>query len=765
MQTSVRPPRSAGDARLEAALKDLGFAIKSLQLYPATSPVVRRAVERSCESLAELLDGGRLALEVTPRFLRRGDTEVGPGNALVEQLARRLHGHGIARLHFDPRLNASSLQRLAELVAADRHDYDERGGLDVVFGEERPPGIHAEFLELDRLFDESAEEEAEDIWVALLEGFSVAADVEDVDWALLANNVDRLQDFVAWVAANIDDIAERTGYEGIDVYKFIVEQIGTIATALGSEHVNFLVLAVRRVFDRIDPDTLVDLLADPYEIEVRADVPESTDSMTLADFLGGAGTSGNAPPSLGGERRTVDIAQVIACGLEPGQAQELILHTMRTRGESSARLYGLFSRLMDGRDERVAVARRVRGMLEQEIVESEGDSTLLDNWPRLADALEGEAPARFVSAEYNQSLQTLLADDSLRGVWDVDRIRPRLSEMKPSFVVQRKALVLADVLEIEDDDERFRTIARELEKALHEAALHDHYFLVSSLLLSVQEVAEDDTRSAAQREAARAIVEGFYRPDVLRELLRNALAGTGGEVDAIVKIIRRRSEEAVPVLLDTLADEDTRRVRQRLLQILTALGDTAIDAVLERLDDERWYFLRNLLLLIGEGGDEEQVDRIVPLTRHEDVRVRSQAIDAIIKIGGASAAPALVAATEDPDEEIRITALHGLGFHRSQEGVERLRQTLGLPNFRGGNSALIKTAAIALGRLGDQESRARLVALARKPWFFAAQRRPATEAAEWAVGALDNERATAPPEPVALRQLRPGKGQRKVRLR
>ncbi|MGD8329989.1 MAG: HEAT repeat domain-containing protein [Acidobacteriota bacterium] len=764
MQTSASSPRSDGDARLEAALKDLGFAIKSLQLYPPTSPVVRQAVERSSASLVELLDGGRLSLEVTPRLLRRGNTEVGAGNPLVQQLARRLHGHGFARVHFDPRLDAASLQRLAEMVAADRGEYDERGGLDVVFGEERPPGIHAEFLELDRLFDETAEEEVEDIWDALLEGFAEEAEIENVDWASLANNVERLQDFVAWVATNVDDIAERTGYESIDVYKFVVEQIGGIAAALGSEHVNFLVLAVRRAFEQIDKETLVDLLADPYEVEVRGESGDSSASMTLGDFLGGAGASGDRSV-MPEERSTVDITRFIASGLDLEQAQELILHTIRTRGESSARLYGLFSRLMEGRQDRLALARRVRGLLEQEIFETEGDSSLLDNWPRLVDALEGEAPERFVSTEYNQALQALLADDSLRGVWDVDRIRPRLTEMKPSFVVQRKALVLADVLEVEDDDERFGVIVRELGKALHEAALHDHYFLVSSLLVSLQGLVDDEARSTAQRDAAGEVLEGFYQPDVLREMLRKALAGTGREVDAIVKIVRRRADEVVPVLLDTLADEDTRRVRQRLLQILTALGDSAIDGVLDRLDDERWYFLRNLLLLLGEGGGEEQVVRIIPLTRHADARVRSQAIDTIVRLGGPTVPEALVAATEDPDEGTRISAVHGLGFHSSPRGVERLRALLALGNLRGQNSAVIKTAAIALGRLKDEQSRARLTALARKPWFFARQRQPVTEGARWALGALDNQRPGTPPEAASLRQLRPGKRARKRRLR
>jgi len=755
MQTSARSQEGAGDARLEAALKDLGFAIKSLQLYPPTSPVVRDAVERSSGSLAGLLAGGPLVLEVTPRLLRCGDAEVGTSNSLVEQLARRLHGHGVARLHLDTGLDASSLQKLAELVAVDPRDYDERGGLDVVFGEERPSGIHVEFLELDRLFEARGGQQATDIWDALLGGFSTSGGSMEGGWSLVANNADRLEDYVSWVASNVDDIVERTGYDAVDVYRLVVDKLGGISAALGSEHVNFLVLAMRRIFEKIDPDTLVELLADPREIEVREQSEESSDSMTLGDFLKDPGTAAAAPPANPGERPTIDITKVIASGLDSEQVQDLILHTMRTRSESSARLYGLFSRFMEEREDRGAVARRVRGMLEYEIVESSGDAKLLDNWPRLAEALEGDAPRRFVSVEYDQSLQKLLADNSLRGVWDVDRIRPRLSEMKPAFVVQRKALVLADVLAVEDDDDSFRTIARELGKALHEAALHDHYFLVSSLLGSVQAIADDEARSKAQREAAQDVVEGFYRPEVLREMLRNALAGTGREIEAIVKIIERRSREAVPVLLDTLADEDTRRVRQRLMQVLTALGDSAINAMTERLDDERWFFLRNLLLLLAEGGDEEQSARIVPLTRHEDARVRSQAIHTIIKLGGDGVADALVAASDDPDEEIRVTALHGLGFYRSESGIERLRMLLELPNFRGQNSAVVKAAAIALGRLKDQDSRAQLAALSLRPWLFAAQREPATEAALWALEALDNEHPPVPPEAASLRQLHP----------
>ena len=756
MQAAVHSPGGVKDDHLVAALKDLGFAVKSLQLYPPTSPVVRTAVDRSYASLAALLDGGRLTLEITPSFVRHGDTEVGAGNALVEQLSKRLHGHSIARLHFDSLVAKNSLQTLAELVAADRKEYDQHGGLEVVFSNNPPTGVQAEFLELERLFDGEAEREVEDIWVALLDGFSNAADVEDVDWASLANNAERLQDFVGWLTENVDGIAQRTGYENIDVYKFVVEHMGSIAAGLGSENVNFLVLAMRRIFDRVDPDTLIELLIDPLEVEVEGEEPGSAGAPSLSEFLGEAGTSSLDSGGARADGRTIDITGLIASGLEPSQAQELILHTMRTRKESSARLYGLFSRLMEGREERIPAARRVRGLLQQQIAESDGDLNMLDDWPRLADVLDGEAPERFISSAYDTTMQALLVDDSLKGVWDVDRIRPRLGEMRPAFVVQRKALVLAAVLDIEEDEERYQTIARELEKALHELIVHDHYDLALQLLLRIQDVLDDPAKAGTQKQIAESIIDGFYKPDVLRQLLRNALGRADRQGDAIIKILRHRTEKAVPVLLDTLADENTRRVRQRLLQILNSLGETAIAAVAERLDDERWYFLRNLLLLLGESGDQSQLNHVVPLAQHGDARVRRHAIEAIIKLGNKRSSALLLTATDDPDEDVRLVAIYGLGFHASQRGVKRLRRLLRLPNLRGQNTPIVKTAAIALGRLKDTDSASQLSALAQKAWLFPARRQAACEAATWAITALGTDKPGVPPEPAALRGLRPG---------
>jgi hypothetical protein len=83
--------------------------------------------------------------------------------------------------------------------------------------------------------------------------------------------------------------------------------------------------------------------------------------------------------------------------------------------------------------------------------------------------------------------------------------------------------------------------------------------------------------------------------------------------------------------------------------------------------------------------------------------------------------------------------------------------------LRGQSTSLVQTAAIAVGRLGDTESRPALTRLARRPWFFRERRKPAREAAAWALRALDGDGGGKAPDAGMFADVKPGA--RTLRLR
>jgi len=752
-------PPAESLARLEVALRDLGFAVKSLQLYPTTSPVVKGAIERSHRSFAPLLSRGHLHLEITPGFIRVDEHLIGAATPVVEQLARRMHGRGIAKLHFDGRLEPASLQALSEILAMEQKAIDELGGIEKMFADFRPAGVLAEFLDLGLLFGDGDQDREEDVWEAILHGYPGATtDDEDVDWEALTQSVERLEDFVGWLAANLDAVAERTGYENIDVLRFVLDRLGSISSSLTSDHVNLLVLAVRQAFDQFDPEVLVELLADPVEIEVDGEDEDGVAALSVSGFLSGA--SAETP-----ERRTIDIGTYIAGGLEPEQAEKLILHSLRTRQPSTPRLYGLFEQLTHGRPERGEMVQHIEEFLNDEVAQGADRSEFLANWPRLFEVLNGEAPQRFLSREYEAGLQQLLTPSDLDNAWPIERIEPRLSEMAAPFISLRKSLMVARLLDHEMDDDSYRRLSLEFERSLGGLLRETQFRTLNKLLKELFKASRDTDRPAARREIAGGIVERFYTSETVTTLVEASLGRPHDEVESVVEIIRARGAQAIPLLLDALADEQRRRVRQRLLRILTDMGDEVGEIVVERFDDDRWFVLRNLAMILGEVGDPSMVEHLSSMFDHADARVRQEAIASAIQLGGPHAPSLLARALGDDDPTAYLMGIHGLGFHGAPNCLPLLRKLLRAPNLRGQSTSLIQVVAVALGRLGDEPSRPDLKRLSRRPWFYPARRGPARDAAAWALEALAGKPRRSAPEPGAFAELQPGVGARRRLLR
>ena len=111
------------------------------------------------------------------------------------------------------------------------------------------------------------------------------------------------------------------------------------------------------------------------------------------------------------------------------------------------------------------------------------------------------------------------------------------------------------------------------------------------------------------------------------------------------------SLDGYAVLLDALIASNSRAARRKLLDRLTRTTLDVTPLLVARLDDERWYVQRNLLLLL------ERLRRVpadFPLTRwvqHADARVRYQALSLQLKLPRSREA-AVRAALEDAEPSV-----------------------------------------------------------------------------------------------------------------
>jgi hypothetical protein len=186
-----------------------------------------------------------------------------------------------------------------------------------------------------------------------------------------------------------------------------------------------------------------------------------------------------------------------------------------------------------------------------------------------------------------------------------------------------------------------------------------------------------------ERAIDRAIDAGKFRS--LCWLLSSPPAGSGTVADALRKkltapstiatlvareplddesldaVLPAISIDGYQVLLDALMTTENRVTRRKLLDLLPLTRLDAAPLIVARLEDERWYVQRNLLLLL------ERLGRVPPgfsatrWTRHPDGRVRYQALALQLTLPEERES-ALRSALEDRDE--RVTRLGLRAYQR-----------------------------------------------------------------------------------------------------
>ena len=124
------------------------------------------------------------------------------------------------------------------------------------------------------------------------------------------------------------------------------------------------------------------------------------------------------------------------------------------------------------------------------------------------------------------------------------------------------------------------------------------------------------------KETADAIMTRLMHPDTIARFI----AREPVDFASLDQLLPKLSIDAHRVLLDALANTDNRRTRRKLLDRLAhARVDVGVLAV-ERLNDERWFVQRNMLVLLHASGRIPPSFSAAPWTTHSHQHVRYEAI-------------------------------------------------------------------------------------------------------------------------------------------
>ncbi|HZI94717.1 MAG TPA: HEAT repeat domain-containing protein [Patescibacteria group bacterium] len=742
-------------------LKDFCLALKNVSLYSVDHPRGREYLDRAYESLRRLIGerrettltraDGRLYLDGTLLDRDRG---------LSQQFVDDLNARNVDSLVFHSTITPEEHQGLIRAMMAKPDAVSEKGGFDQI------------------LMDEGVSS------VKTNSGRSMRQR-ESVDNGLLGE---------AGLSAFLMHQVRSTGvFHGTPAESATSRLDGTPMPTVTSVLQRDPVALTRAIEEMArsrenppsTPEAMAELIADTLErLAERAIEEHQRDREEILADVGRAAVASDPevhPPLFLEKAGPRSIRKNLASavdGLPPDQIAELVAaHYPRAEGDFR-RLTEILNRTLIWRDHRAAALVSLEAKMVAQGLSQEDYRELVDHlaWSevnvnrRLELLYKGDYLWRVDFSRFKEVLVKLLATDQLKeattliqkylsGLMGDDlEIRRRVAD-NARYILQLlektgKCLTMltriSEMFFTRFQDEQDADVVARLSGVL--AFLVDLRLRSGDLgaALDLMRKAEKigNTTTPALKERGERLAESLSRAGndkIFKTLTEMLLTGTDQSSMEAAEILKRGGGRSANYLIERLAEEENRSHRARLVMLLKETGKGSSLPFAARLEDSRWYLVRNVVGILGDIGDVSIMPQLRKVAAHSDPRVRREVVRTFVRFATPECEELIIAALRDEDRGVQITAVNALA---SLKGPRALGVMIDLArrsgSFENAPLELRQEAVAGLGRMGSKEALPVLSEiLTRKGFLGYTEPTELRAAAARALGGLGSNEAVA----------------------
>ena len=220
------------------------------------------------------------------------------------------------------------------------------------------------------------------------------------------------------------------------------------------------------------------------------------------------------------------------------------------------------------------------------------------------------------------------------------------------------------------------------------------------------EALESGIRSPRGREAG---VQALFR--VEKEQL----------ADKVEPYLRYQGPAMAARLVERLETEPDRVWRGRLMDGLRSMGELGLPPLEAALKSDKWFLVRNALVMLSEAGTPAQLPKVLPLLRHTEPRVSRSAVRCVWRLGGNAAEGHLLTALKDAEYGTQLEILFALAQIKGRATPPVL---LALGSDRGAAERSRVKILESLAGLATPDQAGPLAELARRKGLFGSSAEP-----------------------------------------
>ncbi len=331
----------------------------------------------------------------------------------------------------------------------------------------------------------------------------------------------------------------------------------------------------------------------------------------------------------------------------------------------------------------------------------------------ILDLFQDDHFSVFVSDHYRSELHKLMEGPQRINTEVASAIAEECSE---SFIEKQFASLLLDLfdspLATESDNEDLSNVVGTIVETFLETGRFADLFTLYTTIARKSETAK------SEKDGGKALDRLFHSPAFIEKFITSITLWGRHDRNGVEQLARALAPSLRGPLMDALSVEDDTTTRKFLLLILKDLGPVVLDEAARRLDDTRWYVVRNMIYLIREMKGTQYSERIGTLSRSENRRVALEAIRTLLHFNAPAARASLDFLMESPDPGLSGEAIHLARAYKVREVVPKLLQMLEAKDPSGSGEDRKVEVIRALNDIGDPRAIPYLSRIAAPRRFF-----------------------------------------------
>lgn len=645
------PTGGIDDGLLAEIVHEFNLARRNVSSYPKGHPVVARSCERVADLFERLLsDRDELTFGIAKETLLFGADSLARTTPAVKGVARVLFYHGIALITFRKGLTPKEIEEFNGILALKRARISADGGMDQLMHRAGIENLRITRIRYDAFHaggDSAGSDRYDPALSSLWECF-VRGLMQDVP--SLGSDGD--------VPATPEALAELLNGLYGDAPRLIAENLETSGWEING------------------PAALPE--GDQESIRKIGAFIAKLDRKLRGYFLEGLLNSITGPE---------DASLRVLCQLPPDMVPEIAEYVHCNKPILSPLAVEVVERLigLSAPDGLVSGSAGSGGPIREESADDELEGLLLE-----------EAEEEFVPPEYLETLRELASARELPELAGAELDQLKRSLASESIESSVSGLILAS-MEFADPGQ-----LEALKRNLLELS---RYFLETGDFQSLEQMY--CRLRASVSESGRG--GGDVGDAVLRSLESAGFAAEvvcGLDVWGKVKyreigsLIQRVGRPFIEPLLDRLAGEENRTLRRWCLDQLLKMASSAKEAVLARLNDPRWYFVRNLVIILQHSGDPAVLPHLAAVARFPHPRVRQIVLETYLRFRYPEGDRLLLHDLNSGEPGERLRAIRHAGKSRDPQVRQALLKILGAKGLSPEWFEAKKAAIHSLARMG-----------------------------------------------------------------